>query len=106
MNSKRGRASLTARSERARDRRVTGCRESRTAPQPLSSNLGARIRHVTTGGFDSHAARDNTHARLLAGFSDPRLAFQDASQDSLDAHGLGDANAVLGGRHPQLALFA
>ena len=83
-----------------------GCEEQRTAPQLLSANLSAGVRYATSGSFDSQAARDNTHALLPSGFSDPLLAFRDAVQDDLDAHGLGDASALLGGCHPQLALFA
>ena len=57
----------------------------------LSSNLGAGICYVTTGGFDSHAAQDRTQPRLLGGFSDALLAFQ----DDLDAHGLGSEVATM-----------
>ena len=66
-------------------------RALQTCAQLLSSNLGAGICYVTTGGFDSHAAQDRTQPRLLGGFSDALLAFQ----DDLDAHGLGSEVATM-----------
>ena len=62
-----------------------------TCAQLAASNLGTGICYVTTGGFDSHAAQDRTHPRLLASVSDALLAFR----RDLEGHGIADEVATL-----------
>ena len=47
----------------------------KTVAQLMAGDLGTRIYYVAFGGFDTHAAQPNTHARLLRGFSDSVSAF-------------------------------
>lgn len=61
----------------------------KTVAQLMAAELGTRIYYLTFGGFDTHSAQANNHARLLAGFSDSVAAFlQDAGQ-------MGKADRVL-----------
>lgn len=48
-----------------------------TCAQLIGSSIGTNVCYVTTGGFDSHAAQDRSHPRLLSGISDALVAFQD-----------------------------
>ncbi len=52
----------------------------------IRGELGARIYHVSLGGFDTHAAQTNTHASLLTQLGDAVKAFT----DELNAAGYGD----------------
>lgn len=47
----------------------------RTVAQLIASDLGTRVYYVSFGGFDTHSAQPNTHARHLTGFADSVDAF-------------------------------
>ena len=47
----------------------------KTIAQLISAGLGTRIYYTQFGGFDTHSAQPNTHARLLGGFSNSVDAF-------------------------------
>ncbi len=61
----------------------------KTVAQLIAGDLGTRIYFVAFGGFDTHAAQPETHARLLGGFSDSVDAFLQ------DVEGMGYGNRVL-----------
>ena len=61
----------------------------KTVAQLMAADLGTRIYYVALGGFDTHSAQANNHARLLGGFSDSVATFlQDVEQ-------MGKADRVL-----------
>jgi uncharacterized protein (DUF1501 family) len=45
------------------------------AARLLKSNLGARVFYTTQSGFDTHAAQEDTHSRLLSEFAGAVAAF-------------------------------
>jgi uncharacterized protein (DUF1501 family) len=47
----------------------------KTIAQLIAANLGTRVYYTAFGGFDTHSAQVNTHARLLGGFADSVDAF-------------------------------
>jgi uncharacterized protein (DUF1501 family) len=47
----------------------------KTVAQLIAADLGTRVYYVSFGGFDTHAAQVNPHARQLTGFSDSIDAF-------------------------------
>jgi uncharacterized protein (DUF1501 family) len=59
--------------------------------QLLTANVGARIFHVTLGGFDTHANQKGQQRNLLAQLSDGVTAFL----DDLKAHGIEDRVSVM-----------
>jgi uncharacterized protein (DUF1501 family) len=59
--------------------------------QLLTANVGARIFHVTLGGFDTHANQKGQQRNLLAQLSDGVTAFL----DDLRAHGVEDRVTVM-----------
>ena len=61
----------------------------KTVAQLMAAELGTRIYYVALGGFDTHSAQANNHARLLGGLADSVGAFlQDAAE-------MGKADRVL-----------
>jgi uncharacterized protein (DUF1501 family) len=50
-------------------------RDLQLVAQIISAGLGARVFHVTLGGFDDHAAEVNTHANLMKDLGDSLSAF-------------------------------
>lgn len=50
-------------------------RDLQLVAQIISAGLGARVFHVTLGGFDDHAAEVNTHANLMKDLGDSVSAF-------------------------------
>lgn len=53
----------------------------KTVAQLMAGDLGTRIYYVAFGGFDTHSAQPDQHARLLAGFASSVDAFfQDVAQ--------------------------
>jgi uncharacterized protein (DUF1501 family) len=61
----------------------------KTVAQLMAGNMGTRLYYVQFGGFDTHSAEANTHARLLNGFSESVDAFL------RDAAAQGKADQVL-----------
>jgi len=47
----------------------------KTVAQLMAGELGTRVYYTAFGGFDTHSAQPNTHARLLGGFSNSISAF-------------------------------
>jgi uncharacterized protein (DUF1501 family) len=50
-------------------------RDLQLVAQIITAGLGARVFHVTLGGFDDHAGEVNTHANLMKDFGDGVAAF-------------------------------
>jgi uncharacterized protein (DUF1501 family) len=50
-------------------------RDLQLVAQIISAGLGARVFHVSLGGFDDHAAEVNTHANLMKDLGDSVSAF-------------------------------
>jgi uncharacterized protein (DUF1501 family) len=63
----------------------------KTIAQLMLANLGTRIFYTQFGGFDTHSNQPNTHARLLAGFSNS----VDAFFKDLEARGTADRVVVM-----------
>ncbi len=61
------------------------------AARLLKSNLGARVFYTTQSGFDTHAAQEDTHSRLLSEFAGAVAAFF----EDLQAAKLSERVAVL-----------
>jgi uncharacterized protein (DUF1501 family) len=61
------------------------------AAQIIVAGVGARIIHVTTGGYDTHAQQPNDHAQLLQTLAEALAAFQ----GDIEGQGVADRVAVL-----------
>ena len=61
----------------------------KTVAQLIAADLGTRLYYTAFGGFDTHSAQANSHARLLGGFSESVAAFLE------DAGQMGKAERVL-----------
>lgn len=61
------------------------------AAQIILAGVGTRVIYVSTGGYDTHANQENTHANLLRDFSDSVAAFQ----ADIVAQGAGDRVVVM-----------